>query len=223
LESLRHFDPLTQISRDEIKGVTIPPGGELGLLKKQPDNLGTLLDYLPSQSIFLLCESEQVDTRAEEYAIQVPPGDPFFISWEEFKTEAVRKGITLLGVDEGETDLIQSPNLNDPGESETQSVPFQNLDAYRPLAERAPEPQIAEAQRREFFAQLHRWLRQDYAVHVFCNNDGERQRFAEIWEEYGLGAENPTLHVGTLARGFLYDEGKLVVITDAEIFGRYKV
>jgi transcription-repair coupling factor (superfamily II helicase) len=223
LESLRHFDPLTQISREEITDITIPPGGELGILKKQPDNLGTLLDYLPSQTIFLLCESGQVDTRAEEYAVQVPPDDPFFIPWDDFKTDAARKGMTLLSVDEGETDLIQSPDLNEPADSESHSVPFQNLDAYRPLAERAPEPQIAEAQRREFFAQLHRWLRQDYAVHVFCNNDGERQRFAEIWEEYGLGPENPALHIGTLARGFLYDEGKLVVITDAEIFGRYKV
>src|SRR5213079_849279 len=31
------------------------------------------------------------------------------------------------------------------------------------------------------------------------------------------------LHLGTLARGFFYDEAKLVVVTDAEIFGRYKV
>ena len=35
---------------------------------------------------------------------------------------------------------------------------------------------------------MHRWLRQGYAVHVFCNNDGERQRFEEIWKEYGLRA-----------------------------------
>ena len=34
LESLRHFDPLTQMSREEISLVTIPPAGELGLLKK---------------------------------------------------------------------------------------------------------------------------------------------------------------------------------------------
>jgi transcription-repair coupling factor (superfamily II helicase) len=31
------------------------------------------------------------------------------------------------------------------------------------------------------------------------------------------------LHLGTLARGFLCDEARLVVVTDAEIFGRYKV
>ncbi|MBI3191949.1 MAG: hypothetical protein HYZ36_04725, partial [Pedosphaera parvula] len=33
----------------------------------------------------------------------------------------------------------------------------------------------------------------------------------------------PRTHLGTLARGFLFDEAKLVVVTDAEIFGRYKV
>jgi transcription-repair coupling factor (superfamily II helicase) len=34
LESLRHFDPLTQISREEILSVTLPPAGELGILKQ---------------------------------------------------------------------------------------------------------------------------------------------------------------------------------------------
>jgi transcription-repair coupling factor (superfamily II helicase) len=223
LESLRHFDPLTQISREEITALTIPPGGELGILKKQPDNLGTLLDYLPPQTIILICEPEQVDTRADEYATQVPPDDPFFISWDEFTSEAAPRGITLLNASEGESDLLESPDSIGTGESEFLSIPLQNLDAYRPLAERGPDPQIAEAQRREFFAQLHRWLRQDYAVHVFCNNDGERERFAEIWQEYGFGPETPALGIGSLARGFLYDPGKLVVITDAEIFGRYKV
>ncbi len=110
------------------------------------------------------------------------------------------------------------------------------------MGEHAPDPQIAEAQRREFFNQLHRWLRQDYAVHVFCNNDGERQRFEEIWVDLVGQAsrlspsENeskqkngdrleacPTIQIGTLARGFICQEAKLVVVTDAEIFGRYKI
>ena len=34
LESLRTFDPISQISRDSIQSVTVPPGGELGILKK---------------------------------------------------------------------------------------------------------------------------------------------------------------------------------------------
>ena len=34
LESLRYFDPLTQISREEITAVTLPPAGEMGILKQ---------------------------------------------------------------------------------------------------------------------------------------------------------------------------------------------
>ena len=140
---------------------------------------------------------------------------------------------------------------------------LRSLEAFRPVSDRAPEPHIAQAQRKEFFEQIHRWLRQGYEVDLFCNNDGERQRFLEIWQEYGLGGsdkelsqtkissfgrpeaiveeeeeeedenevvgrtrfEQPGLaiHLGSLARGFLSDAAKVVVVTDAEIFGRYKV
>src|SRR6202041_1891923 len=112
-------------------------------------------------------------------------------------------------------------------ETETENPPdnlqFQSLEAFRPLTERAANPQIAEAQRREFFNQLHRWQRQDYSVYVFCNNDGERQRFQEIWTDLVGQSACPPLHLGSLSRGFICEEAKLVVVTDAEIFGRYKI
>ena len=105
LESLRQFDPLTQMSREEITAVTIPPAGELGLLKQmrsaecgvrngpphpsafnpQP-HLGTLLDYLPADTVFLLCEPERLAECADDYAAQVPEGDPFFIPWGSIST-----------------------------------------------------------------------------------------------------------------------------------------
>jgi transcription-repair coupling factor (superfamily II helicase) len=249
LESLRHFDPLTQISREEIVSIILPPGGELGVLKQSegrvpqaPDlengtrvtrpseikAFATLMDYLPPETIFLLCEPEQLATRAEEYARQIPENDPFFVSWPNLLAQLDRKAMTRLEVSDADVGV--------------QALAFSSLDAFRPLGERAPDPQIAEVQRREFFNQLHRWLRQDHAVHVFCNNDGERQRFGEIWAELvgqasslspsekGPGKEirdrrdaRPTLHLGTLARGFFCEAAKLVVVTDAEIFGRYKI
>jgi transcription-repair coupling factor (superfamily II helicase) len=323
LESLRHFDPLTQISREGIDSVTLPPAGELGLLKKvrgaghesatsiqnpaSPDShpaLGTLIEYLPAGAIIVLCEPELLAQRAEEYEKQIPQNDPFLVAWDDFQRQAVAKGITLLNVAETEPETLASDESGDAesgaavssqpalsmkhGENHRQpggkpgietpdsrnsalAAPgsmlptprFDGLDAYRPLLDHAPEPQVAEAQRREFFFQLHRWLRQGYAVHVFCTNDGERRRFGEIWNEYGLAPQPPVshlpsglcsppsaichppspapgtgrpapatgvqprtsetglqTHLATLARGFLYDEAKVVVVTDAEIFGR---
>ena len=267
LESLRHFDPLTQISREEILSVTLPPAGELGILKKmqnaecrmqnadsQPSTLNpqpclaALPDYLPPETIFLLCEPEQLATCADEYAQQIPENDPFFIPWTDFRAQLDRKAMTRLEVrdaDVGVQALACSPSKLklelQRAELESGVPAFSSLDAFRPLGERAPDPQVAEAQRREFFNQLHRWLRQGCAVHVFCNNDGERQRFTEIWNELGLSRESkvesrepdfvqaptldprPSTHIGTLARGFFCEEAKLVVVTDAEIFGRYKI
>jgi transcription-repair coupling factor (superfamily II helicase) len=281
LESLRHFDPLTQISREEILNVTLPPGGELGVLKQHFQSEGrvtrvpnsedetgtrvtrpsettaspaTLLDYLPPETIFLFCEPEQLATRADEYAQQIPENDPFLIGWADFLIELNRRGFTLVELGEEETQIQtgwgERPREPNDGRISTAAredarptgLVFASLDAFRPLGERAPDPQVAEAQRREFFNQLHRWLRQGYAVHVFCNNDGERQRFEEIWAELVGQASSrspsekdpgkeirdrrdacPTLHLGTLSRGFLCEEAKLVIVTDAEIFGRYKI
>ncbi|HZI31813.1 MAG TPA: DEAD/DEAH box helicase, partial [Candidatus Binatia bacterium] len=260
----------------------------------------TLLDYLPKETIFVLCDSESLAVHADSYEQQVAADDPFFISWPDFLAELNRRGLTSVELlddvvpltpalslgerekssqfsgditgkfnpedngshgkskaeicsndshkPESDRRLFPLPGGEGQGEGEAgdaqeNQLVFSNLDAFRPLAERAPEPQIAEAQRREFFQQLHRWLRQDYAVHVFCNNDGERQRFEEIWAELGLGSgvpvpggdiqvisprtpdakRHPQIRIGPLARGFICDEAKLVVVTDAEIFGRYKV
>ena len=261
LESLREFDLLTQVSRGEISSVVLPPAGELGILKQwqvtsdkwqeeaaaankqnhvtRHPSLATLLDYLPRETVFLLCEPESLAVHTDAYEQQVPKDDPFFISWPDFLVELNQRGFTSVELADDETqagsrwdEASDEPFLE--GDRSLESAAradarptgpqFENLDAFRPLAERAPEPQIAEAQRREFFQQLHRWLRQDYAVHVFCNNDGERQRFEEIWKEHGFTAEaRLVVQTGSLARGFICDEAKLVVVTDAEIFGRYKI
>ncbi len=258
LESLRYFDPLTQISREEISEIIIPPAGEIGILKSQaqtPDakpnpRFATLLDFLPHETIFLLCDPEALAIHAETYAQPIPAGDAFFISWPDLLGEIRSRGFTSVELTDGE---IGGAPVSDSARLETEKseragaetdVPvFTSLAAFRPLAERAPEPQIAEVQRREFFQQLHRWLRQDYAVHIFCNNDGERERFEEIWNDLGMGSGVsglgkaapeaqpqtpelklfPQISIGSLTHGFLCEAAKMVVVTDAEIYGRYKV
>jgi transcription-repair coupling factor (superfamily II helicase) len=268
LESIRYFDPVSQISQERIECVTLPPGGELGVLKRlagahaavappaavgglKPDGvervatdaLATLAEHLPAGAIFLLCDPGALKEQAEDYAAQVPPDDPFFVAWEELQQQVLNCGDVV--VQAGDSALETSAKFVEPSADppSTSRLDLASLDAYRPIGERAPDPQVGDEQRREFFGQLHRWLRQGYAVHVFCNNDGERQRFGEIWEEYGLSrggqapglspeagsAEGdrrdacPSLHLGALTRGFLCDAARFVVVTDAEIFGRYKV
>ena len=294
LESLRLFDPATQISREEIATVTLAPAGELGFLQQlataaapaaaldtkesPPASLGgqafgTLLDHLPADTLVLLCEPESLADRVRNYGDRLPADDHLHAAWSDLCAAMTARGMGVLEITEVDEDLCLSepaidalefatepqregsgsepPSATRPGGTTTGAAAielahlrFESLDAFRPLGVAAPEPEIAATQRRAFFGQLHRWLRQGYAVHVFCNNDGERQRFAEIWAEYGLQAPlapagegpkrarkgraaapltRPTLHLGALARGFVCEPAKLVVVTDAEIFGRYKI
>jgi len=270
LESLRLFDPLTQISREPVEEIVIPPGGELGLLKQalaregdgkegaaaaapyreaggrigsagaSPYRAGSLLDYLPGGALFLLCDPESLEEHARRYESQVQGGHPLVVAWREFQDEMGRRGMVSVGVSEledifseepaagmviGEEESVGSVGSDRSDEAaENPSPIFQGLEVFRPIGDRPPEAHIAEAQRKEFFSQIHRWTRQGYGVFVFCNNDGERQRFGEVWAEYGLGRTSQLqIRAGALARGFLCEAARLAVVTDAEIFGRYKV
>ncbi len=254
IESIREFDPISQLSKDAIEDVTVPPAGELGILKRMIEaeskvqspmskvghcQFSTILDYVGANALLVICDPGAVNQSAADYSVQVPDADPFFVSWDEVRRQVAARGLTTVELFE------DAETFPDADESSPAVQPrFESLEAFRPIVERAPDVQVAEAQRREFFAQLHRWLRQGFGVHVFCNTEGERQRFTEIWQEMGFGEENPkskvqspksegsgpwTLdlglwtHLGTLSRGFIYEEAKLVVVTDAEIFGRYKI
>jgi transcription-repair coupling factor (superfamily II helicase) len=239
LESLRQFDPVTQISRESIESITLPPAGELGVLKREwrehaeakgseaskpRPELSSLCEHLPAGALFLFCEPESLAEHAALYRDQLPGDDPFLFPWDQLEAELDRRSVCRVELrDQAESEL-------ESGAGAEVGPEFQSLEAFRPITNSLPEAPVAEAQRKEFFNQLHRWLRQGYQVHVFCNNAGERQRFEEIWQDYGFDEGSPSkkparpeIHLGSLARGFLLTEASTVVVTDAEIFGRYKV
>ncbi len=58
-----------------------------------------------------------------------------------------------------------------------------------------------------------------YRIHVFCDNQGQADRLAEILAEHEQALHLP---VGDLQHGFLLPDEGLAVYTDHEIFDRYK-
>jgi len=79
---------------------------------------------------------------------------------------------------------------------------------------------INEAKRERFFEQLSEWRREKWTVFAVCNNEGEQERLLDLIP----AAEADALHVviGTLARGFTFPAAKVAVLSDAELFGRYR-
>jgi len=56
-------------------------------------------------------------------------------------------------------------------------------------------------------------------VFILCGTEGQRARLKEM---LGDSAEKARVEVGSLASGFAFDEVKLQVLTEHEIFGRYR-
>lgn len=64
------------------------------------------------------------------------------------------------------------------------------------------------------------WRAEHSRIVIFCNNEGERERLREILApDRALGID---FRIGHLASGFTLPDDHLVVLSDAEIFGRYQ-
>ena len=82
---------------------------------------------------------------------------------------------------------------------------------------------IMQDKRRDMFLDhLRDWLAERWEVAIFCNNEGEHKRLEEILTESRIPLEELTFLIQPLLRGFVWPAGKLVVLSDAEIFGRYQ-
>jgi transcription-repair coupling factor (superfamily II helicase) len=207
IESIRTFDPVSQQSREKLDRITITPAGELGLLKKSPSQTTSLIELLPANTLLVLDEPDNLLLAAADYARQIPDGDPFFEPWDKILHSPLQRVALTEAIDFADSEAL---NLR-----------LASLDAFRPLDTRAPEPEIADQMRRAFFDQMQEWLADGYTLHIFCSTDGESQRFEELWREHTHHSPLTTHH-GPLSRGFLWPDAKLAVITDSEIFGRYK-
>jgi hypothetical protein len=148
LESLRYFDPITQVSREEVGQITIAPGGEVGLLKKeQAIAAASLLDYLPQETLFVLCEPDLLAEHSRRYEEQVPAGDPLLITWAQFQEEMSRRGMTAMPLTDLTPAFIEDVVIDGQLEKPP-TLGFQSLEIFRPIGDHRPEPHIAEAQRK---------------------------------------------------------------------------
>ncbi|HKS04357.1 MAG TPA: DEAD/DEAH box helicase, partial [Chthoniobacterales bacterium] len=79
---------------------------------------------------------------------------------------------------------------------------------------------LAEAKRAQFVARLQEWQANNTRIVIYFQTEGEIERFREIM---GGAVESLDFIEGTLARGFCFPAGDLVVLSAAELFGRFAV
>ena len=92
LESIRYFQPESQLTRDRVEKIELTPGGEFGIIKQQIEknekagnsmliSFSNILDYLPRDACILDTEPLALQEAAEHYMEQIPEDDPYFMDW----------------------------------------------------------------------------------------------------------------------------------------------
>jgi transcription-repair coupling factor (superfamily II helicase) len=79
---------------------------------------------------------------------------------------------------------------------------------------------LAEAKREQFIERLKQWRESNARILIYFHTEGEIERFREIMAGAIEGIE---FVEGTLARGFCFPAANLVVLSAAELFGRFAI
>jgi transcription-repair coupling factor (superfamily II helicase) len=175
-------------------------------------DLGSLWAYVPGDAVVVADEparlrergerldeevASQFEETAKHFPLVSPPGE-LFTTWEEALAGiAARPRLDLLGPVVRRSGADRDPPVVHEVHTAPQPAFARNLDLVR-----------------GFLADLHT---KGQAIHVLCDNQGQRDRLDEL-----LGASPARLDVGLIAHGFTASEARLALLTDHEIFERYR-
>ncbi len=209
VETIRKFHTQNQRTISELKDVSITPASESKLINTHKKKLGSLLDYLSEDTIFAVHEPAEGLQEFKESELHreffIPPNDVASM------LEARQTIFLSLLPDDSVRHLVKrSLALN-----------FQTTEPYRSLSF---EGELGADLERRIFTHLGNWMREGMNLVVFCNNVGEKKRLLELLKERGVRlAAGSGIFIGRLSEGFIFSEGRVVLLTDQEIFGRYKL
>jgi transcription-repair coupling factor (superfamily II helicase) len=208
IESLREFDIDSQISVRDLALVDIllgqgaaasePPGRSGDRLSLVDDQSGLVRDYVAPNDLVIGIEPEM------EGGPPATPGSPAFAALRRGKLEFASSHIQISEgwIQTGPEDFTGAFEDCDIGEF-----------AAGDLA-------LAEAKRAQFIERLKEWRASNTRVVIYFQTEGEIERFREIMPGATEGVD---FVEGTLRRGFCFPAANLVVLSAAELFGRFAV
>lgn len=81
---------------------------------------------------------------------------------------------------------------------------------------------VEETKRERLFRQLSEWRNNGWRVFIFCNNEGEMERIRELIPPEELQNRRLVITEGSLFNGFAFPQSRIAVLSDSELFGRYR-
>ncbi|MCC6546335.1 transcription-repair coupling factor [Candidatus Sumerlaeota bacterium] len=243
IESIRVFDVSTQRSLQDLGAdaeLIIAPShlkqqvmSFLGEADGVP-RLETLFDHLPSETLVVLESPERFAEVCE-----------YFQNAVERQYDIAKKTLEFIAPPDA---LILRPDAVPTAISKFRRMEYS---ANPPAAARGSVHVKFEqtnyvgdtSELDSWITQIKKFQQKDYLVAVVCDNDGQVQRFEELLREKEVGAvavyasgwsegfelrnvlhgmQDVLLLVGGVQTGFALPDARLCLMTDREIFGRYK-
>jgi transcription-repair coupling factor (superfamily II helicase) len=208
IESLREFDIDSQTSVRDLASVDIllgqgaaasePPGRSGDRPSLVDDQSGFVRDYVAPNHLVIGIEPDV------EGGAPATPGSPAFAALRRGKLKFAASNIQISEgwIQSGPEDFTGAFEDCDIGEF-----------AAGDLA-------LAEAKRAQFIERLKEWRANNTRVVIYFQTEGEIERFREIMAGATEGGD---FVEGTLRRGFCFPAANLVVLSAAELFGRFAV
>jgi transcription-repair coupling factor (superfamily II helicase) len=185
VESIKRFDLDTLGSQAALDSVRL-----LDLKGQLPDTSASthFFSYLDPQTIVVLWAPLEIAEQSKSYLDRLPEQKGIYPLSAVLKNASSLARVELSQFDQGTSSM---PSLMAGGEVKHLRLPISSLQRFETEAKKA----IAELAE----------LAQTHEVTVFCENEGERERFCELVEGDAPGlSKKITTPLGYLHRGFVY-------------------
>jgi transcription-repair coupling factor (superfamily II helicase) len=203
IESIRTFNVISQRSIDHIEEIELLPNLDI------EENLGSLFDYFTDGAILLIEDRIIFYDRVQSHEDQI------IASYEKLLQEEVypeKPSGRYLDKETLIKELEKIPTIYTGLLSEKQIKKYE-FDSTTP-------PTFAGHLNR-LFSYLEKSRKSSLLTIIQCDTKTQAERVSEILEDEGL-EEASEVSVGSLHNGFVMPEASLQVLTDHEIFDRFK-
>jgi transcription-repair coupling factor (superfamily II helicase) len=213
VESIRKFDIATQRSVERVERVEVAPLDEMDLYDKYRKQLSSIMSYLPDDTVVMLDNINDIESRAEEIEGLIPEHSHHYYKMSEIdkilssKKKVYFQDLAVAGRERLSDEYVDLKIL--PPDSVPGVQAFEIDDGRTQI---------------EFFKSLPGWLDSKYEMYFVCNNTGELDRLKMVFEEKKVKlSRKMRFVVGSLNTGFCLPDINMLAVCDREIFHRYKI
>ena len=208
IDSIRTFDVETQLSKEQLKKISIIPNIENKTLE---ENRESFLDYITSKTIIFAKNITLISDKLDKFFAKAKEDfnavskeirhlkpEELFCNGNFFKKQIQEFSLVHFGSVNGvlknsQVDIIRFNTLPQPSFNKQFNLLIENLEAYHKAA---------------------------FSNYIFCATDQQAKRFQDIFNDAEQEVHYETI-VFPLYQGFIDIENKIVCYTDHEIFERY--